>query len=85
MQKLSAKQLFAPNNSVPDYLAFSFALEITDSATDVATIDRLALNVNEVSSWKLQTPAEVEIRWRTNSVTFRTVAAGNYKLGYQIP
>lgn len=77
--------LFASNNSVPDYLAFSFALEITDPATDVATIDRLALNVNEVSSWKLQTPAEVEILWRTNSVTFRTVAAGNYKLAYQIP
>nr|WP_237613361.1 hypothetical protein [Pectobacterium parmentieri] len=78
-------QLFASNNGVPDYIAFAFALDISDPATDVATIDRLTLNVNEASSWMLQTPAQVEIRWRTDSVTFRTVTAGNYKLAYQIP
>ncbi|MGP3594300.1 discoidin domain-containing protein [Vagococcus sp. WN89Y] len=78
-------QLYHDNNDVPDYLAFASALDISDPATDVATIDRLTLNVNEASSWMLQTPAQVEIRWRTDSVTFRTVTAGNYKLAYQIP
>ncbi|KGA21900.1 hypothetical protein GT391_01390 [Pectobacterium brasiliense] len=78
-------QLFSSNNGVPDSLAFAFALDITDPVTDVATIDRLVLNVNDASSWKVQSPAEVEIRWRTDSVTFRTATAGNYKLAYQIP
>ncbi|WP_431888948.1 discoidin domain-containing protein [Pectobacterium colocasium] len=78
-------QLFSSNNGVPDSLAFAFALDITDPATDVATIDRLVLNVNDASNWKVQSPAEVEIRWRTDSVTFRTVTAGNYKLAYQVP
>ncbi|MEI7229390.1 discoidin domain-containing protein [Pectobacterium carotovorum] len=78
-------QLFSSNNGVPDSLAFAFALDITDPVTDVATIDRLVLNVNDASSWKVQTQAEVEIRWRTDSVTFRTATAGNYKLAYQAP
>ncbi|KMK83866.1 discoidin domain-containing protein [Pectobacterium brasiliense] len=78
-------QLFSSNNGVPDSLAFAFALDITDPVTDVATIDRLVLNVNDASSWKAQSPAEVEIRWRTDSVTFRTTTAGNYKLAYQVP
>ncbi|WP_240349819.1 discoidin domain-containing protein, partial [Pectobacterium versatile] len=78
-------QLFSSNNGVPDSLAFAFALDITDPAADVATIDRLVLNVNDASSWKVQSPAEVEIRWRTDSVTFRPATAGNYKLAYQIP
>ncbi|POE18092.1 discoidin domain-containing protein, partial [Pectobacterium odoriferum] len=78
-------QLFSSNNGVPDALAFAFALDITDPAADVATIDRLVLNVNDASSWKVQSPAEVEIRWRTDSVTFRTATAGNYKLAYQVP
>ncbi|APS29190.1 discoidin domain-containing protein [Pectobacterium brasiliense] len=78
-------QLFTSNNGVPDSLAFAFALDITDPAADVATIERLVLNVNDASSWKVQSPAEVEIRWRTNSVTFRTATAGNYKLAYQVP
>ncbi|URG51798.1 discoidin domain-containing protein [Pectobacterium quasiaquaticum] len=78
-------QLFTSNNGVPDSLAFAFALDITDPVTDVATIERLVLNVNDASSWKVQSPAEVEIRWRTDSVTFRTATAGNYKLAYQVP
>ncbi|MDC9819216.1 hypothetical protein ABRQ07_06610 [Pectobacterium polonicum] len=78
-------QLFSSNNGVPDALAFAFALDITDPVADVATIDRLALNVNDASSWKVQSPAEVEIRWRTDSVTFHTATAGNYKLAYQVP
>ncbi|MCL6386866.1 discoidin domain-containing protein [Pectobacterium carotovorum subsp. carotovorum] len=78
-------QLFSSNNGVPDSLAFAFALDITDPAADVATIDRLVLNVNDASSWKIQSPAEVEIRWRTDRVTFRTATAGNYKLAYQVP
>ncbi|GBO49447.1 hypothetical protein MFFDBJGM_02465 [Pectobacterium versatile] len=78
-------QLFSSNNGVPDSLAFAFALDVTDPDTDVAAIDRLLLNVNNTSSWKLQNPSEVEIRWRNDNVTFRNIAAGNYKLAYQIP
>ncbi|MFJ5376620.1 discoidin domain-containing protein [Pectobacterium sp. CHL-2024] len=78
-------QLFTSNNGVPDSLAFAFALDITDPVTDVATIDRLVLNVNDAPNWKVQSPVEVEIRWRTDSVTFRTATAGNYKLAYQVP
>ncbi|KHT39567.1 discoidin domain-containing protein [Pectobacterium brasiliense] len=78
-------QLFSSNSGVPDALAFAFALDITDPVADVATIDRLVLNVNDASSWKAQSPEEVEIRWRTDSVTFRTATAGNYKLAYQVP
>ncbi|WP_223257676.1 discoidin domain-containing protein [Pectobacterium peruviense] len=78
-------QLFASKNNVPDRLAFAFALDVTDPAVDVSSIDKLALNVDNASSWKLQTSAEVEIRWNRDNVTFRTVAAGNYKLAYQHP
>ncbi|MCL6360300.1 discoidin domain-containing protein [Pectobacterium polaris] len=78
-------QLFSSNNGVLDSLVFAFALDITDPVTDVATIDRLVLNINDASSWKVQSPSEVEIRWRTDSVTFRTATAGNYKLAYQVP
>ncbi len=78
-------QLFAAKNNVPDRIAFAFALDVTDPAIDVSSIDKLALNVDNASSWKLQTPAEVEIRWNSNSITFRTVTAGNYKLAYQHP
>ncbi|WP_242506214.1 discoidin domain-containing protein [Pectobacterium zantedeschiae] len=78
-------QLFASNNNVPDHIAFAFALDVTDPTIDVSSIDKLTLNVNNASSWKLQTPAEVEIRWNKDSVTFRTMTAGNYKLAYQHP
>ncbi|AIU90478.1 carbohydrate-binding protein [Pectobacterium odoriferum] len=78
-------QLFSSNNGVPDSLAFAYALDIADSSADVATIDRLLLNVNNTSSWRLQNTSEVEIRWRNDNVTFRNIAAGNYKLAYQIP
>ncbi|WP_395303140.1 discoidin domain-containing protein [Pectobacterium polonicum] len=78
-------QLFASNSGVPDSLSFAFALDIADPSADVAAIDRLLLNVNNTSSWRLQNPAEVEIHWRNDSMTFRTMTAGNYKLAYQIP
>ncbi|WP_350326589.1 discoidin domain-containing protein [Pectobacterium aroidearum] len=77
--------LFSSNNGVPDSLAFAFALDITDPSVDVAAIERLLLNVNNTSSWRLQNPSDVEIRWRADNVSFKTVTAGNYKLAYQIP
>ncbi|WP_227135712.1 hypothetical protein [Kosakonia radicincitans] len=70
---------------VPDRLAFAYALHIADAAADKAEIASNVLNVNEVSAWKLQTPAEVEIRWYADSVSFKTTTAGDYKLAYQIP
>ncbi|MEQ9852708.1 discoidin domain-containing protein [Pectobacterium aroidearum] len=77
--------LFSSNSGVPDSLAFAFALDITDPSVDVAAIERLLLNVNNTSSWRLQNPSDVEIRWRADNVSFKTVTAGNYKLAYQIP
>ncbi|MFJ5315283.1 hypothetical protein [Pectobacterium versatile] len=76
--------LFSDNAGLPDKLAFAMAMTIPDTSS-TATIDRLVLNVNDASNWKVQTQAEVEIRWRTDSVTFRTATAGNYKLAYQAP
>jgi len=70
---------------VPDRLAFAYALHIADATADKAEITGNVLSVNEVSAWKLQTPAEVEIRWYADSVSFKTLTAGDYKLAYQIP
>lgn len=76
---------YTNNANVLDNMAFAYALDITDGVTDNVTITSNVLNVNEVGSWKLQTPAEVEVRWYSDGVSFKTIAAGDYKLGYQIP
>lgn len=76
---------YAANNNVMDKVAFAYALEISDTATDTAQLNSTTFNVNELSAWKLQTPAEVEVRWYADSVTFKTITAGDYKFGYQIP
>ncbi|ACT07393.1 coagulation factor 5/8 type domain protein [Dickeya chrysanthemi Ech1591] len=78
-------QLFPSTNGVPDTLAFALVLNVPDPSLDNAAVDALVLNVNNVSAWKKQTEAEVEIRWYPDKVTFKTVAAGNYKLAYQQP
>ncbi|MBT1488406.1 discoidin domain-containing protein [Dickeya dianthicola] len=77
--------LFPNTNGVPDALAFALALNVPDPSGDNAAVDTLVLNVNNVSAWKKQTEAEVEIRWYPDKVSFKTVAAGNYKLAYQQP
>ncbi|QDX30422.1 discoidin domain-containing protein [Dickeya poaceiphila] len=77
--------LFPNTNGAPDNLAFALALNVPDSSVDSAVVDALTLNVNNGSAWKKQTEAEVEIRWYPDKVTFKTVAAGNYKLAYQQP
>ncbi|MGM3159212.1 discoidin domain-containing protein [Dickeya undicola] len=66
-------------------LAFALALDVPDASVDSATVDSLVLSGNQASAWKKQTEAEVEIRWYPDKVTFKTVAAGNYKLAYQQP
>lgn len=66
-------------------LAFALALDVPNIAGDGATVDSLVLSGNQASAWKKQTEAEVEIRWYPDKVTFKTVAAGNYKLAYQQP
>ena len=63
----------------------AIGMSINDRATDSVAVNSLTLNVNEVAAWKVQTPAEVEIRWYTNAVTFKTIAAGDYKFIYQTP
>ncbi|MGM3192810.1 discoidin domain-containing protein, partial [Dickeya dadantii subsp. dieffenbachiae] len=66
-------------------IAFALALDVPNIASDGATADSLVLSGNQASAWKKQTEAEVEIRWYPDKVTFKTVAAGNYKLAYQQP
>lgn len=67
-----------------DGLAVAFALSAPATADNV-TVKSLTLTVNETNSWKVQTPAEVEIRWRNNSVSFKTITAGDFKFIYQAP
>lgn len=75
----------AAEGGMPDKIAFAYALDVPDPATDTASIDNVALNVNYNSAWLKQTPAQVEIRWYKDQVTFKTITAGNYKLAYQTP
>lgn len=77
--------LFASNNSSPDFIAFAYAIDSGADGAGVASIERLLLNTDGVSSWKLQSATEVEVRWRGDSITFKTITAGNYKLAYQLP
>ena len=76
---------YSATNGVPDNLAVAASLSVVNGLTDNVTVDSLAINVNELSSWKLQTANEVEIRWKSNSVSFKAITTGNYKLAYQIP
>ncbi|AJC65968.1 discoidin domain-containing protein [Dickeya zeae] len=88
LKQITATQwalLFPNTNGVPDNLAFALALSVPTPVVDGAVVDDLSLNVTNGSSWKKQTEAEVEIRWYPDKVTFKTVAAGNYKLAYQQP
>lgn len=79
-------QFFASaEGGLPDKIAFAYALDVPDPTTDAASIDNVALNVNYNSAWLKQTPAQVEIRWYKDQVTFKTITAGNYKLAYQTP
>jgi len=69
----------------PDQIQYAYALYVDDPVSDVASIDTFTMNVNFIAAWLKQTEAQVEIRWYPDSVTFRTVNAGNYKLAYQTP
>lgn len=77
--------LYSDHNGQPDSIAFAFALSLNDANTDSAFIDQLSLTVDLASAWKKQNESEVEIRWYVDSVVFKTVTAGDYKLVYQIP
>lgn len=68
-----------------DQLQWAVGFDVPAIGTDAATMTSLAYNLDETSSWKVQTPAEVEVRWRKTTVTFKALNAGNYKFGYQIP
>lgn len=66
-------------------IAFAYVLDVPDPNNDTIFVDAITLNLDYASAWKKQTEAEVEIRWYPDKVTFKTVAAGNYKLAYQQP
>ncbi|MEI7065409.1 discoidin domain-containing protein [Dickeya chrysanthemi] len=76
--------LYTDTLSMPDNIAFAVAIDAQNPENDSAAIDSISLSVS-ASAWKLQSSAEVEIRWYPDKVTFKTVAAGNYKLAYQQP
>lgn len=76
---------YSSNSGIPDTFAIAFALDVQNPSSDYANIDLLNLNVNFISAQKLQTPAEVEIRWYKDQVTFKTINTGNYRLAYQAP
>lgn len=65
---------------------FSLAYGIFPTVIDESiSIDQAVLNVDYADTWKKQTPAEVEIRYSTGNISFKTVTAGDYKLVYQLP
>ncbi|QIZ51600.1 discoidin domain-containing protein [Dickeya zeae] len=76
--------LYTNTSGVPDGISFAFAIDLPVAATDVASMDNLSLTIT-ASAWKLQTPAEVEIRWYRDQVTFKPASTGNYKFAYQRP
>ncbi|WP_219951427.1 discoidin domain-containing protein [Dickeya zeae] len=67
-----------------DSIAFAVAIDVPNPEADSATIDTVSLSVS-ASAWKLQTPAEVEIRWYRDRVIFKPATTGNYKFAYQQP
>lgn len=69
---------------VPDF-GFAYGLKVPNTLTDEITISTVIVNVNNAASWKTQTPAEVEMRWYADGVSYKTVTAGDYKLIYQLP
>lgn len=77
-------ELFGGPDAKLDSLAIAFALS-APAVADTATIKSMTYTVSETDSWKVQTPAEVEIRWRPTSVSFKAVTAGDYKFIYQAP
>lgn len=69
---------------MPDYIGFAFGLT-KPNLTDSVTLNSVTANVDNANAYKLQTPAEVEIRWNRTGLSFKTINAGDYLLGYQIP
>lgn len=76
------KLLFGGNN--PDFIAIAHAISGPTAASG-AKVDSFSFNVDNAASWRKASPSEVEIRWRSDSITFKTVNAGDYVLAYQIP
>lgn len=67
------------------FSVFSVAYGIFPTTpNEVISIDQAVLNVDFADSWKKQTPAEVEIRYNTGNISFKTMSAGDYKLVYQV-
>lgn len=67
----------------PDNIAIAYAFDTSDIVVDVARINNVTVDVNHEFAWLMQTPAEVEVRWYPNMVTFKTKTTGKYKFAYQ--
>lgn len=66
-----------------DGLGFAGVIVNGTVAGAASSLDYVSLNADLRSTWKLQTPAEVEISRGVGSLSFKTITAGNYKLAYQ--
>lgn len=76
------KLLFGGNN--PDFIAVAHGISGPTAASSIK-VDSFSFIVDNAASWRKATPTEVEIRWRADSLTFKTVNAGDFILAYQIP
>lgn len=70
----------------PSVTSFGYAFAFnTPLVADDVVVNGIIADYNAVGAWKVQTPAEVEIRWYPDGVGFKTNTAGDYKLVYQVP
>lgn len=65
-------------------LVFAYSLSLPADGDNIV-LTRNSLNVNESSSWRVQSASEVAISFRRNNVVFKPTTAGNYKFCYQLP
>lgn len=66
----------------PDYIGYAGVLDNGTVALQTK-LQQIYVTGDLRSTWKLQTPAEVEINRGIGTITFKTISAGNYKLAYQ--
>lgn len=65
-------------------LGFAYAFTLS-SLSDTVNLTDNTFNIDESSSWQVQSPTNVIISWRDGNVVFKPIAAGDYKYVYQIP
>lgn len=82
MNSLTAENLALLYTDKFDNLGFACVL-VNGTAATPSVVNFLSIIGDLRSTWRLQTPAEVEISRGVGVLSFKTVSAGNYKLAYQ--